>query len=354
MKNIFLILFILIFSAELQAQESEMGKTNIEFKGSVAETNICFNCELDSILKGVNKRISQFKIDSNHTYKVTKGDTLIETIIFDKFGGINYSYYSNNLLKINYLKSYKDQFTLTIMNAHEMELKEWYSSKNELHITNYDEKSNLKNYLVILQPDSLTKIEFQKKWKEGNYKSGQKRTYHKTNNIWLLSEKRKVKSNEWPNTGKDDEMFRAFASEEGIYSSISLGSFKYMGDWLIENTDTIIFTYNTYYQENKLITTKSSFLPYKLKDGLETGTYYIYEKNHYHGKILIDAQILNGKLHGVYNEYDLKTGKIKIYCVYNQGQLHGRKTTYYYDNKGYLAAKKTELWKNGEFIKVVP
>jgi antitoxin component YwqK of YwqJK toxin-antitoxin module len=71
----------------------------------------------------------------------------------------------------------------------------------------------------------------------------------------------------------------------------------------------------------------------------------------WHGKdLLIDASILDGQLHGIYNEYDLTTGKIKIYCNYRNGQLDGKKTIYFYSKDGSLNYKKTEEWKGGILI----
>lgn len=356
------LLFLLLISFSSSGQETKVPYIEFEITTSLSYLNEKYNSGLESIISAKNQRLSNLKLRPNNRYKTIKGDTLFELILIDSLGKVDYFYYNQNKLIINFEELNSTDYVITLFNQNEIDKKQWIFSDNQLHVTDFDNKGNMSNYLATWSPDINTKIEFEKKWKNSVFKTGQKRTWKNSNDGWELIKKEKVTKYEWPSANSAETKSRLLdneikLSESGIYTSIHIGTYKFLHEnWLEKNTDSVIFTYGTYYDygEYAQITTKTSFLPYKLKDGLETGTYRIYEKKYTNGKILIDAQILNGYLHGVYNEYDLESGKIKIYCSYKMGKLNGRKTTFYYNKKGKLVTKRTELWENGIFIKTVP
>lgn len=323
-------------------QTDEKAKENIYFDGLVSDLIICYDCSLDSIVKSIRNRVVDYPIDLKTEFRKWKGDTLIEIVSYDKNKQPDYSYYHNNLLKIRYSQSDTNDFMLTVMNDFEMEQKQWIIHPKEFHLTDYDEKSNMSHYYAEVYPDEHTKIEFKKEWKNNKYINGQSITYKKENNEWEIQRDEKIGPIDWPESTLPPvkiEEVEGFSDLQKINLAHHIGSFEEKMH-LTENLDSTF-----------------SFLPYRLQANLEAGTYKIYkkfEKDFMKSKLLIDANILNGKLQGVYNEYDINNGKIRIYCVYNNGRLDGRTTLYYYDKNGYFNYKITELWDNGKFIERVP
>lgn len=313
----------------------------LSHNGQVADIAICYNCSYDTILHAILKRIKNYPLDPNIEYRKEKADTLIEIVSFNNSGQADYSYYHDNLLKIHFTQIDTDNYIMTIMNKFELEQKQWVVNANEIQITDYDERSIMSHYYAEIFPDKNTKIDFEKSWNRGKYNSGQSKTYKKENSNWVLLKTEKIGLNDWPKSKSESnkkDKFEGFTDLQKLNSS-HFTEFAIYGnedDYLEMNNDSTLF-----------------YLPLKLKEGLETGTYKVYKKISKKWKtqgLLIDANILNGKLHGVYNEYDYKTGKIKLYCVFKFGKLDGRRTIYTYQENGEYNGKITELWDNGIYV----
>ena len=335
------------------AQTDQKNEKYLRYDGLVADLAICFDCDLDTILQTIKKRLTNYPINLKTTFHKEKGDTLIEIVSFNMNGQPDYSYYHNNLLKIRYSQADSNDFMLTIMNNFEMEQKQWIIHPKEFHVTDYDENSNMSHYYAEVYLDKLTKIEFEKVWKNGKFDLGQSKIYKKENSTWTLHKTEKVGQYDWPNsTIQKPDIEEDLDDEWRINTFIAWDSFENK-KYLIENQDSITKDYGIKIGDDRTVISKPSFLPYKLKEGLETGNYKVFKKGYWKGYLLIDAKILGGKLHGVYNEYDWKTGKIKIYAIYKLGLLHGRRTIYFYKEKGDFTYKITELWSNGKYAGLV-
>lgn len=336
---------VLLFGSFLQVSSQEENKATkyIDFNGNISELAICLDCDLKSMVSEIKVRIEEYPINKQTIYKKEKNDTLIESLEFDKNGQPNYSYYLNNYLKINYDQIDSNEYSLTIMDDYEMEKLTWFVSPKETHLTEYNNSSMI-YYLATIFPSTNEKIEFEKRWKKNKLLYGKKKTFEKNDTNWTLSQTEDIGWNVWPESTTEPinlDTIPGLSELQKINMAVNYGSYEYdEGLWLTENIDSSI-----------------SFLPFRLKDNLETGVYKIYDKFNKRSeknKLLIDAKYYKGKLHGVYNEYDIDNGKIKIYCVYNLGQLEGRKTVYFYNKKGVLQYKTTELWDNGKLIDKVP
>ncbi len=340
-KNYIFLILVFVTFLQVSAQEKNKVTKYIDFDGNISDLSICLDCELKVIVTEIKKRIELYPFNKQTIYKKEKNDTLIEILEFNKNGQPNYSFFLNNLSKINYSQVDSNDFSLTIMDDFEMEKKTWFVSPKEIHLTEYD-NSAMTYYLAQIFPTPNEKIEFEKKWDKNKLIYGKKKIFKKSDANWTLSQTEDIGWNDWPESTSEPINLDTISglSELGkINMAIHIGSFEF-DEWLTENVDSSI-----------------SFLPYRLKDNLETGVYKIYEKFNKKSekdKLLIDAKYFKGQLHGVYNEYDIENGKIKIYCVYNLGQLEGRKTVYFYDKKGVLQKKTTKLWKNGKLIDNVP
>jgi hypothetical protein len=339
--NILTIIILFVFLNAF-GQTDEKVKMYLSYDGLISNMSICYNCNLDSIVKSIRDRVANYPVDLKTEFRKEKGDTLIEIVSFNKNGLPDYSYYYNNLLKIRYSQTDSNNFMLIVMNDFEMEKKQWIVHTNEVHVTDYDEDSRMSHYYAEIYPDNTTKIELEKEWRNNKFINGQSITYKRENNEWKIQKTEKVGQDDWPKSTEPSvkiEEIAGFTELQKINLAHHIGSFDEK-QHIVENYDSTF-----------------SFLPYRLKDNLEAGTYKIYqkfEKDFMKSKLLIDANILNGKLHGVYNEYDIDNGKIRIYCVYNKGHLNGRKTIYFYDKKGNFNYKITELWDNGKYVDRVP
>ena len=341
-KIIISTIILLSLFGDIFGQTDQKEKKYLSYDGLVSDLTLCFNCDLDTIVKSIRQRIKNYPIETITEFRKEKGDTLIEIVSFNKNLQPDYSYYYNNLLKIHFTQTDISEYILTVMNDSEMELKQYNVSANEIHITDYDERSNMSHYYAKIFQDSNTKIEFEKEWKNAKFTVGQSKTYKKENSNWILQKTNKVGVNDWPKSTseaiKNDEI-------EGFSDLQKINLAHHSAEFIIYGKE------NDYLEKNNDSTL--SFLPLKLKEGLESGTYQIHKKISKKWEmqgLLIDANILNGKLHGVYNEYDLKTGKIKIYCVFKFGKLDGRRTIYSYQKNGEYNGKITELWDNGKYV----
>lgn len=209
---------------------------------------------------------------------------------------------------------------------------------NEKHIIDFDDNNRMQSYFAEIY-DGNEKVEFMKLWINGKYKSGFSKIYILNDKKWILKKENKITSTDWP-VSKHQEIkkysIQSIPLLHQINSAHFISSFNFPSKYIEENNDTT-----------------ESFLPFRLKSGLATGTYRIYKKVSSDWKtkgLLIDANIVKGLLEGVYNEYDLKTEKLKIYCIYKNGKIDGRRTIYVYDKKGKMQGKYTELWSNGKYI----
>jgi len=312
----------------------------IQYKGNITQL-ICHECELNDLARDIKKRLNDYPIDTNRLFRLEKNDTLLELVEFNNKGFPNYSYYRNNLLKVRYTELSRDSnhFVLTVMNDFEMEQKTLSIEPNESHQILYDQNSNMEIYQAVIFHDLNIKREYEKKWENGKFKSGYSKTLQREQNEWTLIKTEKIGALDWP------------VSTKGIPSKNE----SEIDEWITINSTHFYGTFNLRPENSLELNTDStsSLLPFRLKPNLANGTYRFYKKisKKYNMEgLILDANILNGQLHGVYNEYDIESGKLRIYCLYSKGKLNGRRTIYLYDKKGKLENKVTEMWIDGKFV----
>jgi len=339
-KKLILISTLFALSVNVFGQDDRKRTQRLTHEGFVDELNMPIDDNYEIVYQDIKERLSAYPIVTNTEFRKEKGDTLIEIVSFNKDELPSYSYYHNNLLKIQYDQLDSNEYVLTIMNEVEIEQKRWVVAVNELHAIDYDYNGLISRYYAEIYHDSDTKIEFEKEWNGSKFKYGKSKTYVRETDKWKMLNTKKLSALDWPQTKKTHVFIDSVIEATELIKIIN--SSQHSGELVIHDRN------DTWLEEN---TDSTSFLPLKLKEGLETGRYQIYRKISKKWEfqdLLIDAVIVNGKLHGVYNEYDISTGKIKIYCVYNHGKLHGRRTIYHYMKDGKFDMKKTELWDNGK------
>lgn len=199
------IFFILMFFDLTVFGQSQKKIRYIQFEKPVSQIKICDTCSLDEITNSIRNRIKFYSIDTNVVYILEKADTLIEIVEFTENGGVDYSYYFNNLLKIKFYQNSIDthDYSLRVMNDVEIELKQWLVKPKEIHVTDYEESNGniMKKYFAQIFKGKNVKIEFTKEWNLGSFKSGISIIYKKNKlGGWSIKKKESVGEFEWPSS----------------------------------------------------------------------------------------------------------------------------------------------------------
>jgi hypothetical protein len=334
-----LIIFLILTGTDLLGQKEIFV---IHPNDKYQPKEICDYTNIHLLVDKLNKQVKHYNQWDEKKYRLERNDTLFESFESNKKGTFYYiNYCWGDSISVHYKKFDSLDIIINIMKDG-FDVKQYIIQQNTTHTTCYDSDYYMNKYEAeILEGDSI-KYSYIKEWKNQKYIKGTKRKFKKEDMKWILISEEKMESYEWPTNNTKIEIEKPPNTNPQYRSELSRINSSL-------NSSGII--HNTYLEENSDST--QSFLPKRLKRNLPTGRYRIYKKMdaNWHGKdLLIDASILDGQLHGIYNEYDLTTGKIKIYCNYRNGQLDGKKTIYFYSKDGSLNYKKTEEWKGGILI----